>query len=248
MSGIVKVPVPNHVGHRAARDAAEEPAAENRDFRRPPAHGAETRAGEINEEPAATRLLEERAEDDEDDYEGRRYAEGHPKDPLGEEVVHPDELSDGHARMIKQPRQVRADERVYDEHQRHQGQRRARGPAGRLENESDGYHPQADIEPSRLGNARRLGQRLPVNRDVETRTYRQRHQRPIDERYVSAGRTPLGEQDEDEGEGERQVHAPLHHGGKDFGPCSVEVEGGHGDRHHRRSGGTGTPQRAATEV
>ena len=70
------------VGHRAARDRAEQRRSGHRDLGRAAAVAAHQRGRDIGEEPRSARGVEEHAEIDERDHDGRRHGERNAQQPV----------------------------------------------------------------------------------------------------------------------------------------------------------------------
>ena len=129
------------VGDGRTRIQAAERRRHHRRLRRAAAQVSQQGKGDLDEEVARAGLLEDRAEEDEQEDQGGRYPEGHPEDPFALHPVVPHGLAVGGAFPadgVRQHFRV-AEEDVQDEHGGHDQQGKAQCPVNR-----DSQHQHAD--------------------------------------------------------------------------------------------------------
>ena len=240
----------HHVGDRGAGDHAGHAGGDDGGLGRPAAEAAEQREGDLDEVVAGAGLLQQRAEQHEQEDEGGGDAERHAEHALrGDPEVRGGAAERG-ALVRHQARQIGAQEHVGQHRQRDHRHPRAFGAPRGLDQQHDADDGDEDVGERRQARAQN---EVAIEHDeIEHAGDRRRRQGPVDERHVVARR---GLEGRVAGEGQEQreaqmkaarlgvaEHAEAEHEGQRRGIPELEQRPRHG---HRHDGLGGKPGRLA---
>ena len=235
--------VEHRVGHRAERDGggharARRPAEQERRQH----HGAAGAGGlaahrrerEVDEELAGARVLQEGAEDREQDDQRRRHVDRDAVDALQRHVHHADQAADLVALVRPRRRQVGPAQRIGDERRRDHRHDPAGGAPHRLEHQHDQRDAERDVPGQRRGVA--VGEVVAAVDQVDHDRDRQRDGQPVPPHDAVAKAPGQREHQEVQAQHERHVQRPQRLRRHD-GVGGVEVERRHheGERPARRA-------------
>ncbi len=138
------------VGRAAAGDGAHEAAGHDRNLGRAAPEPSGQGSGELNGEQAEARLLEEGAEDDEQEDEVGRDVGRQPEQPVGEEVQIVGHLRRRVTQVVHESGQVRPREREQENDQGQRRQRPADGATAGLQRQRNRTKSQDDLKGGEL--------------------------------------------------------------------------------------------------
>jgi hypothetical protein len=184
----------------------------------PAAQVPEAREGELDEVVARARLIEERAEEDEEKHEGRRNAQRNAEDAPGVEPLRVDQRGKAEPLMLDQVRDqpARAHVGVKQEERADDCKRRAQRAAAGLEQHQDTDGTHDDLELRRQARARGQGERVGGPENVEGTEAAHGQQDPVRDGMRSRGEfLKAGISEEGQHDREEQVQRPrlgrVHH-------------------------------------
>ncbi len=134
------------VGDRAARHRAEERRGDDGDLGRAAGRLARQRHRDVDEELAGARLLQEGAEEDEEDDVGGEHARHHPEDAVGGDEQRGAQALDAEAAMGDDLREVGAEVGVGEQAHADHGHRPAEHPPAHLQRQQNADDADQSVE------------------------------------------------------------------------------------------------------
>ena len=193
----------DHVGDRGARDDSRGRRGHHRRLGRAAAHVTEQRERRLDEVVAGARLVEQRAEQHEEEDEARGNAQRDAEHALGGEPLVRHALGERGALVRDHVGHVRPAEDVGEEHDRDDRHRRSQRASRGLEQQDDADHRGHEVERRRLPGTR--GELRIEQEDVARAERTDDGEDPVDGRNVGARRAlerRIGDEAQEDREGE----------------------------------------------